>query len=272
MPTTITPCQATRKSARTIRKPNRMDDVVTTPNPVGVVIRSTLDQMTEISPTKIIKLNPTSKGRKLIRLMQVKCAKPLPCTDDISTKDEESTSSSSDDSKRYHRSDNYSKPHLYNKWMVAKDNLRDLHQKNSDLIKTVFKLKKELASAEKFVDIVRGTKKKLQSSIASITKLKSEKQSLTDTVTSLNRDYKQLLEAKGNDKSHYDATLKLKVATLIQNHKCNVTELELIQKGKDLTELANQEEIKRLKEVVGANQTKLKNYDLLAAQAFKANL
>ena len=102
--------------------------------------------------------------------------------------------------------------------------------------------------------------------------MKSEKQSLTDTVTSLNRDYKQLLEAKGNDKSHYDATLKLKVATLIQNHKCNVTELELIQKIKDLTELANQEELKRLKEVIGANQTKLKNYDLLAAQAFKANL
>ena len=87
MPTTITPCQATRKSARTIRKPNCMDDVVTTPNPVGVVIRSTLDQMTEISPTKIIKLNPTSKARKLIRLLQVKCDKPLPCTDDVSTKD-----------------------------------------------------------------------------------------------------------------------------------------------------------------------------------------
>ena len=58
--------------------------------------------------------------------------------------------------------------------MVAKDNLRDLHQKNSDLIKTVFKLKKELSSAEKFVDIVRDTKKKLQSSVVSVSKLKSE--------------------------------------------------------------------------------------------------
>ena len=62
------------------------------------------------------------------------------------------------------------------------------------------------------------------------------------------------------------------MATLIQTHKCNVSEFELTLKRKDLSELANREEIKRLKEVVGANQTKLKNYDLLASQAFKANL
>ena len=106
---------------------------------------------------------------------------------------------------------------------------------------------------------MRDTKKKLQLCAESISKLKSEKQSLTDTILSLNRDYKQLLEAISNDKCHYDATLKLKVATLILNHKCNVSEFELTLKRKDLSEGANQEEIKRLKEVVGANQTKLKN-------------
>jgi len=62
------------------------------------------------------------------------------------------------------------------------------------------------------------------------------------------------------------------VATLIQTHKCNINEFELTIKRKDLSELANQEEIKRLKEVVGSNQTKLKNYDLPSSQAFKANL
>ena len=121
-------------------------------------------------------------------------------------------------------------------------------------------------------DIVHDTKKKLQSCVESVSMLKSEQKSLTDTVTSLNRDYKQLLEAISNDKCQYDATLKLKVATLILNHKCNVSEFELTLKRKDLAEGANQEEIKRLKEVVGACQTKLKKYDLLASQAFTANL
>ena len=256
MTTTVTPCQATRKSARTIRKPNRMDDDVVTPNPMGAVINPAHDLMIDTSTPK--KLLPTSKAKRMIRVLQVKCSKPVPCTDDVSTMDEESTSISSDDSNRYHRSDNYTKTHLYDKWMVAKDNSRDLQQKNSDLLTTIHKLKKELAFADKTVDIVRDTKKKLRSSVESVSKLKSEKQSLTDTVTSLNRDYTQLIESKGNDKSHCDATLKLKVATLIQNHKCNVTELELIQKRKDLTELANQEEIKPLEEIVATNQTKLK--------------
>ena len=270
MPTTVTPCQATRKSARTIRKPNRIDDDVVTPNPMGAVINPAHDLMIDTSTPK--KLFPTSKAKRMIRVLQVKCSKPVPCTDDVSTKDEESTSISSSDSNKYHRSGNYTKTHLYDKWMVAKDNSRDLQQKNSDLLTTIHKLKKELAFADKTVDIVRDTKKKLRSSVESVSKLKSEKQSLTDTVTSLNRDYKQLLETRANDKSHNDATLKLKVATLIQTHKSNVGEFELMIKRKDLSEVANQEEIKRLKEVVGANQVKLKNYDLLASQAFKANL
>ena len=49
----------------------------------------------------------------------------------------------------------------------------------------------------------------------------------TDTITSLNRDYKQLLESKANDKTHYDFTLKFKVATLIQTHKSSINEFEL---------------------------------------------
>ena len=65
-----------------------------------------------------------------------------------------------------------------------------------------------------------------------VSKIKSENQSLADTVRSLNRDYKQLLESKSQEKTHFDATLKLKLATLEQNHKCDVTELELIQKKK----------------------------------------
>ena len=105
-----------------------------------------------------------------------------------------------------------------------------------------------------------------------VCKIKSEIQSLTDTVRSLNRDYKHLLESKSNDKNHYDSTLKLKVATLVQNQHCKVSELELIQKKKDLIDLANQEEIKRLKDTISANQAKLKNYDVLATTAFKSNL
>ena len=105
-----------------------------------------------------------------------------------------------------------------------------------------------------------------------VSKLQSENQSLADTVRSLNRYYKQLLESKGNDKRHYDATLKLKVATLVQIHKCNVTKLELIQKKIDLIDSDNQEDIKRLKDAISANQAKLKKYDILASTAFKANL
>ena len=97
---------------------------------------------------------------------------------------------------------------------------------------------------------MRDTKKKIQASAELVSKLKSENQSLADIVRSLNRDYKQLLESKGNDKRHYDATLKPKVATLVQTHKWNVTKLELIQKKKDLIDSENQEEIKRLKDAI----------------------
>ena len=76
------------------------------------------------------------------------------------------------------------------------------------------------------------TKKKLQASGESIFKLRSEKQSLTDTITSLNRDYKQLLESKANDKTHYDSTLKLKVVTSIQAPKSSINEFELTIKKK----------------------------------------
>ena len=84
-------------------------------------------------------------------------------------------------------------------------------------------MKKQLLSSDKIADIVRDTKKKLQASVEAVSRLKSEKQSLTNTITSLNRDYKQLLDAKSHDKTHYDATVKLKVATLTQTHKCNIS-------------------------------------------------
>lgn len=96
MPTTITPSQPIIKSANVIRKPYHMDDVV----------------MTNMSPKKLI---PTSKARRLIMVVQVKCTKHLPCAGDVSTKDKYTTSSSSDESERYHCSDKYSKPHLYDK-------------------------------------------------------------------------------------------------------------------------------------------------------------
>ena len=114
--------------------------------------------------------------------------------------------------------------------------------------------------------------KKLQATVEMVSILKSENQSLSDTVRSLNRDYKQLHDSKGNDKTHYDATLKLKVATLIQTHKWDGTDLELIQKKKDLVDSANKEEIKRLRDAISTNQDKLKNYDMLASTASKANL
>ena len=74
--------------------------------------------------------------------------------------------------------------------MLCKDNSRDLEQQNSDLHTSLSKIKKELAITEKIADIVHDTKKKLASCVESVSKLKSEKQSLADTVTSLNRDYK----------------------------------------------------------------------------------
>lgn len=85
-----------------------------------------------------------------------------------------------------------------------------------------------------------------------------EIQSLTDNVRSLNRDHKELIEFKSNNKRHYDATVKLNVVTWVQNHRCNVTKLELIQKRKDLIELANQGEIRRLREEIRANKTDIK--------------
>ena len=265
MPTTITPSHTTRKSGRTVRKPSRMDDDIDTPNPMGVVVPLRHDL---IAPKDSIR---TVKSNKY-RFAEGKCSASLPCTDIVSTNDVKYASSSSDDSKRYHRSDNYSKTHLYDKWMSSKDNCRDILQKNNNLHTSLSKVKKQLASSEKVADVVLETKKKLQASGETIFKLRSEKQSLTDTITSLNRDYKQLLESKANDKTHYDATLKLKVATLIQTHKSGINEFELTIKKKDLSEQAYQDEIKRLKEVVGANQLKLKNYDILSSQAFKANL
>ena len=135
MPTTITPSQHIRKSARTIHKPIRMDDDVVTPNPMGVVIPLTHDLMT---PKQSIR---TVKSRKK-RVVSVKCSAPLPCADDVSTKDEESTSSSSEESKRYRRSGNYSKTHLFDNWMLCKDISRDLEQQNSDIHTSLSKMKK----------------------------------------------------------------------------------------------------------------------------------
>ena len=242
MPTTVTPSNS-RKSGRKVRKPDRMDDSVITPNPVRVTVPL-----------------PASKS--------------LPHTVDISTKGSKDSSSSenSNSDSKYHRSKNYSRFQLYQKWCVAKELTKDLQSENKGLLTKVAKLRKDLSLSDKTCDILRDTKRKLQASVESVVKLKSENQSLSDTVKSLNRDYRQLLESKANEKSHFDATLKLKEATLIQKHKCNVGELELLQKRKDLIEIANQEEIKRLKEMISSNQTKLKNYDMLASQAFKANL
>ena len=64
-----------------------------------------------------------------------------------------------------------------------------------------------------------------------VSKVKYEKQCLTTTMTSLNRDHKQLVESNSDNKSYYDATMKLEVATVVQNHKVYVTEFELIKKG-----------------------------------------
>ena len=198
-----------------------MDETVTTPNPVGVPVPPSHVLMTD--PKASI---PTSKARKFIRVIQVKATKPVPCTVDISTK-ESRDSSSSDDSKydsKYHRLNNYSKFHLYQKWCVAKDTTKDFQNENKELLTTVTKLKKYLTFADKTRDVMLDTKRKLQASVESISKFKSENQSLSDMVKCLNRDYKQLLDSKCNEKSHYDATLKLKVATLIQKHKYNVTQ------------------------------------------------
>ena len=139
-----------------------------------------------------------------------------------------SCSSSSSDG--YHPSDNYNPHQLYKNWMLSKDTVKDCKSSNKDLLAEVCKLKKDLTVSEKSMDSLRDTKKKLQSSFEMVSKLKSEIQSLTDTVRSLNRDYKHLLESKSNNKNHYDSTLKLKVATLVQNQQCKVSELELIKK------------------------------------------
>jgi len=138
-----------------------MDDAVVTPNPVGIVVPLRHDLMAPKESIRTVKSNK-------YRIVEVKCSAPLPCTYVVSTKDEEYTSSSSDESKRYHRSDNYSKTRLYDKWMSSKDNSRDIHQKNSDLHTSLSKMKKKLASSEKIADIVRDTKKKLQASVESI--------------------------------------------------------------------------------------------------------
>ena len=92
MSTTATPSPLIRKSAHTIRKPNCMHDDVATPNSIGVEIPLAHDLMTFERPICTVK----SRNN---RVVEVKCTTPLPCTDHVSTKDEESISSTSDESK-----------------------------------------------------------------------------------------------------------------------------------------------------------------------------
>lgn len=84
--------------------------------------------------------------------------------------------------------------------------LEDLQESNKDLLAAIAKLKNNLAIA-KTIGVMRGTKRKLQTTIETIYKLKSKTQTPTDLITSLSTDYNQLLESKANDKSNYNSTL-----------------------------------------------------------------
>lgn len=223
MPTTITPSNP-RKSGRVVHRPNRMDGTVTTSNPKGIVIHLTHDLM---APNVSI---PRSNARKLIRVLQVKAAKSLPCNIDVA--------------QRKIEMNRVVVPLMivnrgiivlittldiifYEKCMAAKDTVKDYRGCNKDLLADVYTLKIDLSITEKSIDITRDNTRKPQASVELVSKLIHKYQSLTGTVSYLTRDYQQLLESKGTAKSHYDDTLKLNVARMVQNRKCDATKLEL---------------------------------------------
>ena len=130
MSTTIPPSN-TRKSGRKVRKPDRINDAVTTPNPKGIVTKPTHVLMSTKVTTK--RTIPTSTTR-------VTAVKPVtPSTLTKVSRDETDTYSSSDED-GYHLSDNYSRLQLYKNWIVSKDLVKEGKITNKDLIAVVYKL------------------------------------------------------------------------------------------------------------------------------------